>query len=186
MKLRAGADAILVGVNTVLADDPSLTVRLPGFEQKPWRRIVMDPRARTPLRARVVCDPLAPSTIVVVTDSAPARRVAALGRKVRVLRAPTRAGGIDLRWLLGKLGREQVTSLLVEGGGETNAAFLSAGLAARVVFFYAPLVLGGVGAPTTVAGEGEAGLSGALPLREPRWRRLGDDLILTAYVHRNC
>jgi diaminohydroxyphosphoribosylaminopyrimidine deaminase/5-amino-6-(5-phosphoribosylamino)uracil reductase len=181
MSLRAGADAILVGVNTIVKDDPSLTVRRAGFGGKAWRRIVLDPRARTPLSAKVVSDPFADATTVVVTKAAPARRAAALSRRVRVLRAPQRkAGGIDLRWLLRTLGREQVTALLVEGGGETNAAFLSQGLAGRVVFFYAPLVLGGRAAPKAVAGKGAACLSQALSLAGARWRRLGSDMVLTA------
>jgi diaminohydroxyphosphoribosylaminopyrimidine deaminase/5-amino-6-(5-phosphoribosylamino)uracil reductase len=78
------------------------------------------------------------------------------------------------------LGRENVTSLLVEGGGETNAAFLP--LARRVAFFYAPMVLGGRAAPTAVAGEGVANLAGKITLRAPRWRRLGPDLLLLARV----
>jgi diaminohydroxyphosphoribosylaminopyrimidine deaminase/5-amino-6-(5-phosphoribosylamino)uracil reductase len=182
MKLRAGADAILVGVKTVLADDPSLTVRLRGFGEKRWRRIILDPRARTPLTAKVVSDAHAASTIVVVTKSAPARRAAALGRRVRLLRAPVLAEGIDLRWLLRQLGQEEITSLLVEGGGETNAAFLSAGVVGRVVFFYAPLVVGGRGAPKAVAGEGVGSLRAALKLQEARWRRIGADLLLSARV----
>jgi diaminohydroxyphosphoribosylaminopyrimidine deaminase/5-amino-6-(5-phosphoribosylamino)uracil reductase len=182
MKLRAGADAILVGVKTVLADDPSLTVRLPGFKEKRWRRIILDPRARTPLTAQVVSDEFASSTIVVVTEAAPVRRVAALGQQVRLLRAPATRDGIDLRWLLRQLGQEEITSLLVEGGGETNAAFLSAGLTGRVVFFYAPLVLGGRGAPKAVAGEGFANLRAAPVLQTVRWRRIGTDLLLSARV----
>jgi diaminohydroxyphosphoribosylaminopyrimidine deaminase/5-amino-6-(5-phosphoribosylamino)uracil reductase len=185
MKLRAGADAILVGVNTVLADDPSLTVRLPGFKEKRWRRIILDPRARTPLTAKVVSDTHAAWTIVVVTKAAPARRASALNRRVRLLRAPGRADGIDLQWLLKKLGQEEVTSLLVEGGGETNASFLSAGLAGRVFFFYAPRVIGGRSAPKAVAGDGVGKLSQAAVLRGARWRRVGDDLLLSGYVYRN-
>jgi diaminohydroxyphosphoribosylaminopyrimidine deaminase/5-amino-6-(5-phosphoribosylamino)uracil reductase len=195
MKLRAGADAILVGVNTIVQDDPSLTVRRPGFGGQPWRRIVLDPRARVPLAAKVISGPFAASTTVVVTRAAPARRAAALARRVRVLRAPARAGGIDLRWLLRELGREDITSLLVEGGGETNAAFLSQGLAGRVMIFYAPLVLGGRAAPAAVAGAGAGGLAQALRLAGAKWRRLGEDIVLTArpapaarkdrYVHWN-
>jgi diaminohydroxyphosphoribosylaminopyrimidine deaminase / 5-amino-6-(5-phosphoribosylamino)uracil reductase len=180
MKLRAGADAILVGVKTIIADDPRLTVRLAGFEEKRWGRIILDPRARTPLTAKVVTDEHAASTIVVVTKAAPARRAASLGRRVRLLVAPLREHGIDLRWLLKKLGQEQVTSLLVEGGGETNAAFLSAGLAGRVAFFYAPLVLGGRAAPKAVAGDGVARVGEAHLLRDARWRRVGADVFLSA------
>jgi diaminohydroxyphosphoribosylaminopyrimidine deaminase/5-amino-6-(5-phosphoribosylamino)uracil reductase len=180
MRLRAGADAILVGVNTIIQDDPSLTVRLPGFAAKRWRRIVLDPRARTPLAAKVLSDPFAAVTIVVATHAATARRAAALARRVRVLCAPARAGGIDLRWLLRELGREEVTSLLVEGGGETHAAFLSQGLAGRVVFSYAPLVLGGRAAPKAVAGRRAGGLAQAIGLAGAQWRRMGADIVLTA------
>jgi diaminohydroxyphosphoribosylaminopyrimidine deaminase/5-amino-6-(5-phosphoribosylamino)uracil reductase len=180
MKLRTGADAILAGINTILRDDPSLTVRRPGWAGKRLRRIILDARARTPLGARVVSDAEAASTIVVVTRAAPAGRVEALRKKVRVLTAPRAGGGINLRWLLDRLGREDVTALLVEGGGETNASFLEQGLAQRVAFFYAPLVLGGRGAPKAVAGAGAARLQEALRLRDAVWRRLGPDLVLTA------
>jgi diaminohydroxyphosphoribosylaminopyrimidine deaminase / 5-amino-6-(5-phosphoribosylamino)uracil reductase len=180
MKLRAGADAILVGINTILQDDPSLTVRPPSDPAQPRKRIILDARARTPLRAKVVSDRAAASTIVVVTRAAPKRRVEALRKKVRVLPAPTADGGINLRWLLDRLGRENVTALLVEGGGETNASFLALGLAQRVAFFYAPIVLGGRGAPRAVAGAGAARLQDGLPLCQAVWRRLGPDLLLTA------
>jgi diaminohydroxyphosphoribosylaminopyrimidine deaminase / 5-amino-6-(5-phosphoribosylamino)uracil reductase len=99
-----------------------------------------------------------------------------------VLKAPMRNGGIDLPWLLGRLGREQVTSLLVEGGGETNATFLLQRLAHRVAFFYAPLVLGGRDAPKAVAGNGLPNVTSRITLGDSRWRRLGADLLLTARI----
>lgn len=180
MKLRVAADAILAGVNTIVADDPSLTIREPGFEDKRLRRIILDPSGRTPLRSKVITDAFAEFTTVVVTNAAPRARLAALGRKVNVLTAPMRKGRIDLRWLPKKLGREQVTHLLVEGGGETNASFLLGGFAHRVAFFYAPIVIGGRDAPKGVAGDGILNLSDAIALREVEWRRLGSDLLLTA------
>jgi diaminohydroxyphosphoribosylaminopyrimidine deaminase/5-amino-6-(5-phosphoribosylamino)uracil reductase len=180
MKLRVATDAILVGVNTIVADNPSLTVRQPGFEDKPLRRIVLDPSGRTPLRAKVITDSSAPLTTIVMTEAAPRSRVTALQRKVQVLQAPLRKGGIDLPWLLKKLGREQVTSLLVEGGGETNASFLLQGLAHRVAFFYAPIVVGGRNAPKAVAGDGILNLTDCIALRDVEWRRVGTDLLLTA------
>jgi diaminohydroxyphosphoribosylaminopyrimidine deaminase/5-amino-6-(5-phosphoribosylamino)uracil reductase len=183
MRLRTGADAILVGVNTVIADDPSLTVRQAQsskLKAQRLRRIVLDTRARTPLGSKVVTDKLAAVTTIVVGLNAPAKRVAGLARKVSVLRAPLRGGRIDVRWLLRRLGREHVTSLLVEGGGEVNASFLLGGLAHRVVFFYAPKILGGRGARKAVAGDGARSLCEVLNLTGIEWRRVGGDLMMTA------
>jgi diaminohydroxyphosphoribosylaminopyrimidine deaminase / 5-amino-6-(5-phosphoribosylamino)uracil reductase len=182
MELRRGADAILVGIGTVLADDPSLTLRpaKPGIP--PRRRIVLDAYARTPLHAKLVSDGCAASTIIAVSQAAPQSRVASLSRRVRVLAAPARDGRIDLRWLLKALGAEAITSLLVEGGGEVNASFLLQHLAHRVAFFYAPKILGGREARKAVAGEGARNLREALTLRDLEWRRLGADWLLTARV----
>jgi diaminohydroxyphosphoribosylaminopyrimidine deaminase/5-amino-6-(5-phosphoribosylamino)uracil reductase len=182
MKLRAGADAILVGVNTIVQDDPSLTVRSRGFSNKPTRRIVLDPNGRSPLDAKVFNDSHAHLTTLVVTRKAAKQRLRKLSERVQVIEAPQQDGLIDLRWLLRKLGKENVTSILVEGGGETNAAFLEQCLAQRIQFFYAPMVLGGRSAPKAVGGEGVLRTSDAIHLRNPQWRRVGPDLLLTARV----
>jgi diaminohydroxyphosphoribosylaminopyrimidine deaminase/5-amino-6-(5-phosphoribosylamino)uracil reductase len=154
------------------------------------RRIVLDSRARTPLSAKVVSDEFAALTTIVVSKCAPKNRVAALAERVKVIVAPTvkaesrkQKAEIDLRWLLKKLGVGNVTSLLVEGGGEVNASFLLGGLAHRVAFFYAPKILGGRDARKGVAGDGVKKLSEAVQLREVEWRRLGEDLLLTARVN---
>jgi diaminohydroxyphosphoribosylaminopyrimidine deaminase/5-amino-6-(5-phosphoribosylamino)uracil reductase len=198
MKLRQWADAILVGINTVLADDPSLTVRrqkAEGRRQKAegreapvgekgqrLRRIVLDAMGRTPLRAKVVSDEYVALTTIVVSKLAPQRRLAALAQRVRVLAAPSSNGQIDLRWLLRKLGSESITSLLVEGGGEVNASFLLQGLAQRVAFFYAPMILGGRDSRRAVAGPGARTLAESLSLTDLGWRRLGPDWLLSARV----
>jgi len=190
MALRLGADAILVGINTVLADDPSLTVRMGNIQHptsntqhpKKLRRIVLDSMARTPLTAKVVSDEFAGLTSIVVGRRAPKKRVAALAKKVNVIVAPERAAKINLGWLLKKLGKENVTSLLIEGGGEVNAAFLSAGLAQRVAFFYAPKVLGGRNSRKGVAGEGARSVGEIIGLQEIEWRKIGPDLFMTARV----
>ncbi|MFA6547127.1 MAG: bifunctional diaminohydroxyphosphoribosylaminopyrimidine deaminase/5-amino-6-(5-phosphoribosylamino)uracil reductase RibD [Limisphaerales bacterium] len=183
MQLRFAADAVLVGINTVLADNPSLTPRGPGGRvRKPLRRFVLDALARTPPDAAVVSDEFAALTTVVVSRAAPARRTKALGKRAHVLVAPAKDGRINLRWLLKRLGGEGVTSLLVEGGGEVNAAFLEAGLAQRVAFFYAPKILGGRDARRGVAGGGARRLADLIELRDVNWRRVGEDLLLSARV----
>ncbi|MEI8290614.1 MAG: bifunctional diaminohydroxyphosphoribosylaminopyrimidine deaminase/5-amino-6-(5-phosphoribosylamino)uracil reductase RibD [Verrucomicrobiota bacterium] len=195
MRLRQGSDAILVGVNTILADDPSLTCRkriADSGKQKQLRRIVLDSRARTPLPAKVVSDEYVSLTTIVVGKDASEQRVAALAKRVNVLVAPVKKVGrassgasphqICIKWLLKKLGQENVSSLLVEGGGEVNASFLLGGLAQRVAFFYAPKILGGRDSRKAVGGEGAKNLAEVLQLREVEWRRLGDDLLLTGLV----
>jgi diaminohydroxyphosphoribosylaminopyrimidine deaminase/5-amino-6-(5-phosphoribosylamino)uracil reductase len=188
MKLRQGSGAILVGVNTVLADDPSLTFRKRKAESgkrktKPLRRIVLDSMARTPITAKVVGDEQAALTTIVVSQRAPKSRVAALAKRVNVIVAPeTQSKRVNLRWLLKRLGRENVTQLLVEGGGEVNASFLMDGFAQRVAFFYAPKILGGRNSRRAVGGEGAASLAEVLKLRDIEWRKLGADLLLTALV----
>ena len=88
---------------------------------------------------------------------------------------------MDLKWLLKRLGGENVVSLLVEGGGKVNGTFFDERLAQRTAFFYAPKILGGRDARTAVAGEGLP-LAKGLPLKKIRWRNLGPDLMLTARV----
>jgi diaminohydroxyphosphoribosylaminopyrimidine deaminase / 5-amino-6-(5-phosphoribosylamino)uracil reductase len=182
MRLRRGSDAILVGVNTVLADNPSLTYRGAGEKAKTLRRIILDTHARTPLDSRVTSDTAAGLTTVVVGRSAPAKRVAALGKRVSVMRAPLQAGRVNLKWLMRQLGNQGVSSLLVEGGGEVNASFLLGGLAQRIAFFYAPKILGGNQSLRAVGGEGATQLADTLDLTDLRWRQLGEDLLLTARV----
>jgi len=182
MNLRLGADAILAGINTVLSDDPMLTVRTGSIEHRRLRRIVLDSMARTPLGAKVVSDEFAGLTTIVVSRNAPKNRIAALAKRVNVLIAPAHKSKIDLHWLLKKLGSENVTSLLVEGGGEVNAAFLAGGLAQRVAFFYAPKVLGGRDSRKGVAGNGAEKLRDIIELEDIEWRKTGPDLFMTARV----
>ena len=204
MRLRQGSDAVLVGMNTILADDPSLTFRPsppenPKAEPKPLRRIILDSMARTPKDAKVVCDEFSRLTTIVISKDAPKNRVSALGKRVHVLVAPlyeasckfpgrSRAKAdrnrpfLDLRWLMKQLGSENVTSILVEGGGETNASFLFNGLAQRVAFFYAPRILGGADSRKAVGGTGVTDLPDAIPLQGVEWKKVGEDLMMTANV----
>ena len=188
-RLRLGVDAVLVGVETVLADDPSLTVRTqPGFRRPAWHpvklRIILDTRARTPLESRLVSDDGRASTLIVVSELADPAKIAALQAGVTVIRAPEREGRIDLAWLMPELGRMGVLHLLVEGGGTVLASFFEAGLVHRIAFFYAPRILGGEESRRSVAGQGFRSLADAPSLTDVESRRFGEDLFITARVVR--
>jgi diaminohydroxyphosphoribosylaminopyrimidine deaminase/5-amino-6-(5-phosphoribosylamino)uracil reductase len=191
-RLRFGHDAILVGIRTLLADDPQLTVRPTGrgaapsaLPAKSFRRIVLDTCARTPLDARVLARDSGHTTTIVVGTHAPIRKIRALTSLAHVMVAPVRRNRIDLEWLLEQLGAEQVTSLLVDGGGEVQAAFLLGGLAQRVAFYYAPKILGGRHDVKAVSGAGARTWNEILELTDLHWRRLGPDLFLSARVAAN-
>ena len=186
MRLRMRSDAILVGVNTIIADDPELTVRdSKGRLQrrKKWLRVILDPRGRTPRDACVVRDELAGSTLIVTGSGVSARRGSELwGKNVRHLRLPLKKGRLPLDELLSVLGREQITQVLVEGGGETNALFFENGLVNRVGFFYASKILGGRTARRGVAGASLEFRATMPQLLDIQWKKLGPDLMMTGLI----
>ncbi len=183
-RLRSEVDAIVVGVGTVLRDDPLLTVRL----DRPWPRepfrVVLDARARTPVTARVIGAATPARTIVAVGSEAPDDAVHALtdaGATVVRLRADR--GRVEPADVLADLYAREVRAVLIEGGGEVHAAFLDAGLVDRVAIFVAPRLLGGREATPLVGGAGRA-LKDAVRLGEFTVTRVGEDLLVEADVVR--
>lgn len=164
-RLRAAHDAILVGVETVLADDPELTVRLPGRPVDQPLRVVLDSRLRTPPTARV-----AGADSLIVTAVAPAPVGSALVEQVE-----TEAGRPTPAAALAAIRRRGATSVLIEGGGEVAASFLRAGLVDRLEWFRAPILLGGEGRPC-VAALALANLADAPKFRRVSVEPCGDDL----------
>jgi diaminohydroxyphosphoribosylaminopyrimidine deaminase/5-amino-6-(5-phosphoribosylamino)uracil reductase len=183
-RLRARVDAILVGVNTVLRDDPRLTVRPAGdrvaARDRHPLRVVLDSRLRIPPAARVLAHgPGRAGVLVVTTRHAPARRRAALERRGgEVLVLPAKARRVPLRACLEALGRRGVTSLLVEGGGEVHASFLREGLADEVRLYVAPRLLGGTDAVGLLGGRSPRRLADAVPLATLRVGKVGHDLLI--------
>ena len=181
-ELRTRIDAIAVGVNTVLVDDPQLTAR-PGESISPHQplRVVIDSRGRTPTKARVL--QCGVPTLVATTEASSAawrREIEATGAEVEVLPADG-SGRVDLAALLDLLGARNVLSLLVEGGGVLLGSFCDQRLVDKVHAVIAPMIIGGASAPTAVAGVGAARLADALRLREVTVERLGDDVRVTGY-----
>ena len=182
-RLRHRLDAILVGIGTILADNPQLTTRLPQGRGRDPLRIVLDSRLRLPLTARLLRLESRATTLVACTKQANPDAIRALedqGAQVAVL--PQDAGRVSLTALLELLGARQVQSLLVEGGAETLGAFFDQKLVHMFNFFYAPKILGGRSAPGAVGGQGVTHLGQAHIAKQLRIRRMGGDLLLTGYL----
>ncbi len=182
-ELRAASDAILVGVGTVLRDDPALTARAAGSTRTP-RRIVLDSTLRIPLDARVLAQD---GTRVLVATTTRARAEArraleARGAEVLVFDGPD--GRVDPGGLLRDLGRRGVLSLLVEGGSAVHGAFMDAGLVDKVLVFVGPQIVGGP-APGPVGGTGVEAIARARRLVRAAVRQVDQDVVIEGYVARS-
>lgn len=145
--LRALHSAVLVGVETVIADDPELTVRVAGYAGAHPTRVVLDSRLRTPAECKLVTTARAVPTVIVTASSN--ERLTDAG--VKVLHVGEAEGRVDLAAALAELERMGVTALMVEGGGQVAASFLSQGLVDALEWFRAPIVLGDEGRPAVAA-----------------------------------
>jgi len=192
-KLRDCYDAILVGIGTVLADNPRLTTRLPEIGKNPIR-IIIDSMARTPLTAHVVTDGLAP-TIIAVTGAAPQERIKALQAcGVEVLVINDKQGSVDLRSLFKTLAGRSIASILIEGGAGINASVLTENLVDKIYWFIAPKIIGGQGALGPVGGQGVADVNDAYFFEDMNIEPIGQDILISAYmrnregrdVYRSC
>jgi len=179
--LRGRHDAILVGVGTVLADNPDLTCRIPGFKSLPMVRVVADSRLRLPLTCRLVATATSVPTWVLAGGSIDPHRAAALeSAGVVVLRVGDSPAGVDLRQGLAALAERGITRLLAEGGAQLAAALLRDDLVDRLAWFHAPTVMGGDGWPAAQAFGVER------LVQMPRFERVGSRAVgadlLSEYV----
>ena len=192
--LRARSDAIMVGISTVLADDPQLTARDAegnANERQPLR-VALDSKGRTPPDAKMLS---APGNTLVVTakpvrgepveplcPSTSSGRTGEVEPRTEYIEIKGDDGRVDLRALMATLGKRDVTSVLVEGGGAVLGALFDLKLVDKVVAFVAPVIIGGEDAISPVGGVGIADMQDALRLRDVEVRRFGEDVAVIGYT----
>ncbi|MBB5335661.1 bifunctional diaminohydroxyphosphoribosylaminopyrimidine deaminase/5-amino-6-(5-phosphoribosylamino)uracil reductase RibD [Pectinatus brassicae] len=182
-KLRDINDAIMVGINTIISDDPSLTTRLPNGGKNPIR-IIVDSTGKVPLTAKILNDNAAP-VIVAVTEKAASEKITALKNKgIEIIQtAADENNQVNLKELLHILGQKDICSILVEGGATLLGSLICQKLADKAYFFIAPKLIGGKTAKSAVEGIGIADLSNAALLSEPSVEILeGSDILIKGYL----
>ena len=180
--LRKQHDAIMVGINTVLKDDPQLTVRdsVETLHKQPIR-VIVDSYGRTPLDAKLLFEP--GKTIVVVGEDVSIQRKAQLVEKgAEVLELPVINGYIVLERLITELGKKSVTSILVEGGGSVLGSLFDLQMVDKVVAFIAPLIIGGENSQTPVGGQGVDRVAESYKLADIKYNFFENDIMVTGYL----
>jgi diaminohydroxyphosphoribosylaminopyrimidine deaminase/5-amino-6-(5-phosphoribosylamino)uracil reductase len=181
-RLRLGADALLVGIGTVLSDDPELTYRAKAPKARSLIRVILDSRLRTPPTARLFrTSPAAPVLIFCKREAPQSRQMELENRGAEILRVPSSGYGLDLHAVLRELGKRNVLGVLVEGGSRIHWSFVSSDLVDSFYFIIAPLVLGGKDSIPSVGGEGYRATADSARFRIRRSFSVGPDLVLEAY-----
>ena len=183
-QLRHRYRGIMVGVGTVLADDPALTCRMEGGRNPV--RIICDTHLRTPPEAQVVTTAKEIPTILATCCADPSRHAPYTQAGCRVLCLPAEDGHVNLKLLMARLGQEQIDSILLEGGGTLNWAALKSGIVQQVQTYIAPKLFGGSTAKTPVEGTGVPVPDAAFRLKNSRIIRLGEDFLIESEVDASC
>jgi len=183
-RLRAWSDAIVVGAGTAAVDDPSLTVREPGYRGRPPLRVLVDARGRVPATGDLF-DESAPTLVATTELAPPARRDEWANAGADVVEFEREGEGVPLGELAAHLGKRDVQGVLLEGGPTLAWAAVEEGIVDEVVVYLAPKLIGGIDAPGVLGGRGVAPVSRARPLRIRAFDLLGEDLRVEADVHRD-
>jgi diaminohydroxyphosphoribosylaminopyrimidine deaminase / 5-amino-6-(5-phosphoribosylamino)uracil reductase len=182
-RLRHAMDAIMVGVGTVVADDPQLTARLENDPGVDPMRIVLDTRLRMPDNSRMLNQASGAETwLVCGAQAAHADKARLTAKGARLLEMPLEADRIDMTALMTRLGEMGVASVLIEGGAQVAAAALKSGVVDKILFFYAPKILGGDDGVPMCRGKGPDRMRASLPLTNVDVTRVGEDILVSGYL----
>ncbi len=182
-ELRHQQDAILVGVGTVIADDPLLTDRTARARRRPLLRVILDSRLRLPLQSRIV--KTAQEDVLVLCcfpDDEKRRELAKRGVRAETISQPTQTGHPDLAAVVDYLGEREISSLMIEGGAMVNGEALDSGIVDKVFLYYAPKILGGTASVPFALGTGFARISDAAHVKSIRLHRFGEDFAVEGYL----
>lgn len=180
-KIRYGYDGIMVGINTVIFDNPSLIARYKNFKI-PYR-IVLDSDLKIPLNSKIVNEE-APEKTIIVTKIKKSKKMEKLKKKgVKIVSINENTGFEKIIKILYTLG---IRSILIEGGGETIASAIFSDVVDKIYFFISPVIIGGRKAKTSVEGEGISSLKEVKRLKNVKIKKIGEDILITGYVYRDC
>ncbi len=184
-KLRNNFMAIMVGIGTVISDDPLLTTRIENKKSKSPIAIILDSKLKVPLNSRIFTTLSERKIIIATTEYSDKAKMAELKKMgILVIEIPSKCGHVNLKYLMNEIGKMGIDSILLEGGSKLNFSCIKENIVDKVMYFVAPKLVGGEKAKTSIEGEGIKSLSDAVKVNNMNSEKIGQDILLTGYVEK--